>query len=217
MKIQIIIGSTREHRFSDKPAKWIHEVAKARNEFDVELVDLRDYALPFFDEPRSPMHSQGKYANAAVQTWANKVAEADGYIIVSPEYNHGYPAVLKNAIDAIYPEWNNKPVGFLSYGSTGGARVIEQLRLVAIEMQMAPIQKSLHVPAHVYMAIARPQEGDASNPFESMRSQANTFLDQLAWWTKALRTARETQEHAKPAAPPASAVVIKPAELAKAE
>jgi NAD(P)H-dependent FMN reductase len=211
MKIQIIIGSTREHRFSDKPAKWIYEVAKARNEFefDFELVDLRDYPLPFFEEPKSPIHMQGKYSNAAVQSWAKKVAEADGYIFISPEYNHGYPAVLKNAIDAIYPEWNNKPVGFLSYGNAGGARAVEQLRLVAIEMQMAPIHRALHVPSHVYLALVRPQEGDPANPFESMTWQANAFLDELAWWTRALKVARDTQKPVKPPVPPAPTALAK--------
>src|SRR5215470_1798808 len=131
LKIHIIIGSTRQKRFADKPATWIYEEAKKRQELDVELVDLRDYPLPFFDEPISPARMEGKYSNAIVTTWAQKVAEADGYIIVSPEYNHGYSAVLKNAFDHIYPEWNNKPIGFVAYGNVGGARAVEQLRQVA--------------------------------------------------------------------------------------
>src|SRR5436305_313141 len=130
MKIQVIIGSTRQNRLSEKPAKWIYEYAKTKPELEVELIDLRDYSLPFVDEPTAPMHLQKKYADERVQVWSEKVDEADGYIVVSPEYNHGYPAVLKNAFDVIYPEWNNKPIGFVSYGTLGGARVVEQLKLV---------------------------------------------------------------------------------------
>jgi len=137
---------------------------------------------------------KGEYPNNDVQKWANKVAEADGYIIVSPEYNHGYPAVLKNAFDHIYPEWNNKPVGFVSYGNAGGARAIEQLRQVVVELQMAPIKHAIHIPSQVYLAIVRPQEGDTSNPFDMLKDNANSFLDQLIWWTKALKVAREEEK-----------------------
>jgi len=191
VKIHVIIGSTRQKRFAEKPAAWIYEEAKKRPELDVELVDLRDYPLPFFDEPISPARMEGKYSNDIVTKWAQKVAEADGYIIISPEYNHGYPAVLKNAFDHIYPEWNNKPVGFVSYGSAGGARVIEQLRQVVIELQMAPIKAAIHIPSQVYRSIIRPEAGNTSNPFDTLQNQANAFLDQLIWWTKALKVARD--------------------------
>src|SRR5262245_48304853 len=102
LKIHVIIGSTRPNRFSEKAAQWIYEIAQEREALAVELVDLRDYPLPFFDEPMSPMRLNGAYSNEVAHQWSQKVAEADGYIIVSPEYNHGYPAVLKNAFDAIY-------------------------------------------------------------------------------------------------------------------
>jgi NAD(P)H-dependent FMN reductase len=194
LKIEIIIGSTRQKRFAERPANWIYELTQKRQELDVEMVDLRDYPLPFFDEPTSPARMEGKYANDLVQRWANKVAEADGYIIVSPEYNHGYPAVLKNAFDHIYPEWNRKAVGFVSYGGVGGARAIEQLREVAVELQMAPIRAAIHIPSQVYLAIVRPKEGDSSNPFDTLSGQANVFLDQLIWWTKALKVAREEEK-----------------------
>ena len=194
MKIHVIIGSTRQKRFSEKPATWIYEEARKRNRLDVELVDLREYPLPFFDEPVSPIRLKGKYSHDIVNKWARKVAEADAYIIVSPEYNHGYPAVLKNALDALYPEWNNKPVGFVSYGNAGGARAIEQLRQVAIELQMAPIKQAIHIPVHVLLAIIRPQEGDTANPFDTLKDRADAFLDQLIWWTKALKVAREEEK-----------------------
>jgi NAD(P)H-dependent FMN reductase len=194
MKIHVIIGSTRQKRFSEKPARWIYEEARKREELDVELVDLREYPLPFFDEPMSPIRMKGEYSNEVANRWARKVAEADGYIIVSPEYNHGYSAVLKNALDTLYPEWNNKPVGFVSYGNAGGARAVEQLRQVAIELQMAPIKQAIHIPTHVFLAIIRPQEGDTANPFDTLKDRADVFLDQLIWWTKALKVAREEEK-----------------------
>lgn len=210
LKIQVIMGSTRQGRFSEKAARWIYEEASQRPELEVELVDLRDYPLPFFDEPKSPAHLQGKYSDERVQVWARKVAEADGYIIVTPEYNHGYPAVLKNTLDVLYPEWNNKPVGFVSYGNAGGARGVEQLRLVSVELQMAPIKQAIHIPLQVYLAVLRPPNGDTSNPFDTIAWQATGFLDQLAWWATALRVAREQQEPVKPLVRPASAVAGKP-------
>src|SRR5688572_27693303 len=142
LKIQIIIGSTRPNRFSETPAKWLYEIAKTRKDIKFELIDLRDYPLPFYNEPKSPSSMKGDYPNPDVKTWAKKIAGADGYIIISPEYNHGYPAVLKNALDSIYIEWNTKPVGFVSYGSVGGARAVEQLRQVAVELKMVPIQSA---------------------------------------------------------------------------
>ncbi len=190
LKIQVIIGSTRENRFSEKAASWIFEEAKKRPELEVELVDLRDYDLPFFDQPMSPKMSDGKYTNEIAKKWADKIGEADGYIIVSPEYNHGYSAVLKNALDWVYKEWNQKPVGFVSYGGVGGARAVEQLRLVAIELQLMPIHTSINIPWNVYMAVIKPSEDNTEDPYESLETTKTTFLDQLTWATKALKAAR---------------------------
>ncbi|HTX19838.1 MAG TPA: NAD(P)H-dependent oxidoreductase, partial [Bacteroidota bacterium] len=110
------------------------------------MIDLRDWQLPMYDEPISPVSNKGIYTNPIGRKWADKIGEADGYIIVTPEYNHGYPAVLKNAIDWVFQEWRRKPVGFVSYGNLGGARVIEQLRQVVIELQMLPIRNAVHIP-----------------------------------------------------------------------
>ncbi|WP_224370666.1 NADPH-dependent FMN reductase [Hyalangium versicolor] len=187
MKIQVIIGSVRPNRFAEKPAQWIAEEARKREGLDVELLDLRDYPMPFFAESMAPARMQGKYPNEVVAQWARKITEADGYIMVSPEYNHGYSAVLKNALDHIYPEWNRKPVGFIGYGGVGGARAIEQLRLVAIELEMAPIRPALHIPTDVYSAITSGKP-DAYAP---LKANTERFLDQLVWWTRALKTARE--------------------------
>ena len=121
---------------------------------------------------------------------SKKIEKADGFIIVTPEYNHGYPAVLKNMLDYIYNEWNKKAIGFVSYGSVGGARSVEQLRQVAIELQMAPIRQSIHIPTQLFFDIIM-KKIDISNPFESLKPQADSFFDQLIWWTNALKNARE--------------------------
>ncbi|MEK6875649.1 MAG: NAD(P)H-dependent oxidoreductase [Nanoarchaeota archaeon] len=190
MKILIIIGSTRKNRFSEKPANWIFEEAKKRKEFEVELIDLRDYPLPFFDEPVSPSFAKEPFLNEDVKKLSKKINEADGFIVVTPEYNHGYPAVLKNMFDYIYREWNKKSIGFISYGSVGGARSVEQLRQVAIELQMAPIRQSIHIPTQLFFDIMMGKNND-ENPFDSLKPQADSFFDQLIWWTKVLKDARE--------------------------
>src|SRR3989338_10334075 len=111
IKIKIIMGSTRQNRFSEKPANWIFEEAKKLESVDADLLDLRDYVMPFFDDPMSPSMAKGNYSNKVVKKWAEKINDGDAFIIVTPEYNNGYPAVLKNALDVIYPEWNRKAVG----------------------------------------------------------------------------------------------------------
>jgi NAD(P)H-dependent FMN reductase len=193
MKILIIIGSTRQNRFSEKPADWIFNEAKKRKEFEVELVDLRDYPLPFFDEPISPSMIKEPYSNENVKILTKKVKEADGFVIVSPEYNHGYPAVLKNVFDYVYKEWNRKAIGFVSYGTVGGARSVEQLRQVTVELQMAPIRQAIHIPPQLFFDIVTRKNTDPK-PFENLKSQADNFFDQLIWWTKALKDAREQQK-----------------------
>jgi len=197
IKIKIIIGSTRQGRFSEKPAVWIFEEAKKLKGVDVELLDLRDYPMPFFDDTISPLMAKGNYSNEIVKKWAEKINDADAFIIVTPEYNHGYPAVLKNALDVIYQEWNKKPVGFLSYGGAGGARVIEQLRQVAIELQMVPIRNSIHIPPDIFFsAIKDKGSTDPKEMFKPIRERAfgdpvERFFDELIWWAKILKEARQ--------------------------
>jgi NAD(P)H-dependent FMN reductase len=137
--ISVIVGSTREGRFAEKPAKWILQHLKKRNGVDARLLDLRDFPLPFFDEPIPPAApGRPPYKNEVVQRWTEAIAQSDGFVFVTPEYNYGPSAVLKNAIDWVYPEWNRKAAGFVSYGSAMGARGVQQLRLTAIEVQLAP-------------------------------------------------------------------------------
>jgi len=136
-RIAIIVGSTRPNRNSEQVAGWVHEIAARRDDADFELIDLRDVPLPLFDEPLPPAF--GQYQNEHTKQWASTIASFDGFVIVTPEYNHGMPGVLKNAIDYVCAEWYNKAVGFVSYGVNGGARAVEQLRAVAGVLHMADV------------------------------------------------------------------------------
>ena len=141
LKIMVVIGSTREGRFADKPAHFIADFLNQDPRVDAELVDLRDWPLPFFDQAKSPSRvTDGDYGNALANEWAKKIASADGFVMTAAEYNHGYTAVLKNAIDWLGVEWRRKPITFIGYGNAGGARAVEQLRQVAIEMQLVPMK-----------------------------------------------------------------------------
>jgi len=185
LKIKVIVGSSRSNRFSEKPAQWIFDLAKQRANLDVELLDLRDYPLPFFEEALPPGLAKDQYTNPAVVRWRDKIREADGFIVCSPEYNHGYPAVLKNALDYTYFAWARKAVSFVSWGSAGGARGVEQLRLVAVELDMVPTRWAVHIPNPWF--IKDVSEIDT----EQNRQSAAALLDHLAWWAGALKAARE--------------------------
>jgi NAD(P)H-dependent FMN reductase len=186
-RIGIVIGSTRPARFADKPAQWIFDLASARGDFEVEMVDLRDYPLPFYDEDRSPAWGPSK--GEVAQAWQKKVASLDGYIFTAAEYNRGPTAVLKNALDYAYNEWNGKPAAFVGYGGVGAARAIEQLRLHAVELQMAPIRAGVHILMADFVALMQGQAKLGEIPH--LEDGAKAMLDQFAWWAKALKTARE--------------------------
>jgi NAD(P)H-dependent FMN reductase len=143
MHIQIIVGSVREGRRAKPVADWAYQHAATRTDCSVELVDLKDWKLPLFSIGKPPI--LGEYEDALQQRWAQKVAQADGYLFVSPEYNHGYTPALKNALDYLYAEWVRKPASFVTYGGVSGARGVEQLRLVLVELQMAPLRDALHI------------------------------------------------------------------------
>ena len=188
LNLKVILGSTRKGRFSDKPGKWISELAKKREGASVEVLDLHDFDMPYFDEAETPGHKSAPYTNPAVVRWTAKIAEADAFIIVAPEYNHGYTAVLKNALDYVYQEWNNKPVAFVTYGSAMGARVVEQLRQVAVELQMAPIRNAVHMP---YSVLVEAGEGKPEEEvFGPYSQRGEGLIDQLIWWGVALKRAR---------------------------
>ena len=187
VKIAVIVGTTRAARVGHKPAEWIADIASQRDDMSVEVLDLREYPMPFFDEVASNAWVPSE--NEVARRWQKKVAEFDGYIFVSAEYNRGVPAALKNALDYAYPEWNKKPAAFVGYGSLGAARAIEQLRLIAIELQMAPIRTGVHLQGADFMAVWKGEKDIAELSY--LRQNASDMLDQLVWWTHALKAARE--------------------------
>src|SRR5260221_11393829 len=183
--ISVIVGSTRQGRFSEKPAKWILQNLQKRDGIEARLLDLRDFPMPFFDQPLTPaMPGRAPYENEVVKRWTAAIAASDGFIVVTPEYNYGPPAVLKNAIDWVYPEWNRKAVAFVSYGNAMGARGVQQLRETAIEVQLAPIRPSVHIPLPTLMA--HYQGGDVDKGLAELEKSAKVMIDDLLWWTTAL-------------------------------
>lgn len=191
-RIGIIVGSTRPGRFADHPAKWIEGLARQRSDIEVEVLDLRDYPMPLFNEATSPAWGPSK--DEAALRWQKKVDSLDGFIMTAAEYNRGPTAVLKNALDYAYKEWNNKAVAFVGYGGVGGARAVEQLRLNAVELQMAPIRAGVHIQIPVYMEVVQGKK--KLDEFDVLQQNAKDMLDQLVWWTNALKAARETQKAA---------------------
>lgn len=189
MKIAIIVGSTREGRFSDQAARWIAEETKKHIGIEIEILDLRDYEMPFFNEPVSPAFIKTPYTHEAVARFTEKIGEADGFIVVTPEYNRSTSAVLKNALDWVYAEWNKKSIAFVSYGNVGGARAIEHLRLIAIELQMAPIRTAVHIPGEQFFTM-RFGNGDPTEIFERTNKKVGEMISELLWWTKILKDAR---------------------------
>src|SRR5229473_248814 len=187
--ISVIVGSTRKGRFSEKPAHWIFQHLKKRDGVDARLLDLRDFPMPFFDQPLTPaMPGRPPFEHEVVRKWTAAIAQSDGFIFVTPEYNFGPSAVLKNAIDWVYPEWHRKAACFVSYGSVGGVRSVQQLRETVIELQLAPIRSSVHVPAAIVRAHS--QGGDVDAGLAELGEHAEAMIDDLLWWTAALKTAR---------------------------
>lgn len=178
-KIGIILGSTRPGRNGEAVAKWVLENAAQRNDAEFEIVDLKDFPLPHLDEAIPP--SMGQYQGEHTKAWAAKVAEFDGYIFVTPEYNHSTTGVLKNALDYVYGEWNNKAAAIVSYGSLGGARAAEHLRLILAELQIATVRQQ------VALSLMTDFENfSVFKPAEYNLAPLATLLDQLVAWTKAL-------------------------------
>jgi NAD(P)H-dependent FMN reductase len=183
-RIGIILGSTRPNRNGEQVARWVRQVAGQRTDAEFELIDLRDYPLPHLDEPLPP--SLGRYQNEHTKQWSAKIASFDGFVIVTPEYNHGVPGVLKNAIDYLYAEWNNKAVGFVSYGVVGGVRAVEHLRLVAGELQMADVRQQVSLSLVTeFENYSQFKPGDYNLP------ALNTLLEQVIAWSTALAPLRQ--------------------------
>jgi NAD(P)H-dependent FMN reductase len=189
LKIAMIVGSTRPNRFADTPAKWLLEGAAKRTDFKLEALDLREYKLPFFNEPASPAYTGGVYTEPQAEAWRKRIGEFDAFIATVAEYNHGPAAVLKNAFDSAHFEWQKKPIAFVGYGGVGGARAIEHLRGTAIELQMVPITQGVNIGMEPYLGIV--QKGATLNDYEFLVQSRGTMFDQLVWWGMALKAARQ--------------------------
>jgi len=191
-KIALIIGSTRTARFADVPAQWMLERAQARDDLDVELLDLRDFNLPFFNELASSGFVPSQSAEAV--RWQETLARFDGFIFVVAEYNRSLTGALKNALDQAYPQWKHKPFTAIGYGGVGAARAIEHLRLIAIELQMVSTHAAVHIGGSDFFTIF-PAVGN--QPIETIEknllSHATTALDELVWWAKATMAARAAE------------------------
>ena len=189
-KIAIIVSSTRPTRFADIPTAWIKAQAEARGDMEVEVLDLRDYPMPFFAEVAS--NAWAPTQNEVAVKWQKKLAEFDGYIFVVAEYNRSITGALKNALDQAYVEWAKKPAGIVAYGSVGGTRAAEHLRLIAVELQMVPVRNGVHIGGGDFFKV-HPGFGGSGNLADiegSIGASATAMLDDMAWWAKATMAAR---------------------------
>jgi NAD(P)H-dependent FMN reductase len=183
LKVAIIIGSTRPGRNGEAVSQWIYDLAKQRDDAEYELVDIKDYNLPLLDEPIPP--SMGQYSKDHTKVWAMKIDSFDAYVFVTPEYNHGISGALKNAIDFLFKEWNNKVAGFVSYGSAGGVRAVEHLRLVMSEVKVATVR------AQVQLSLFTDFENFSTfKPHTIHERSANNMLDEVIAWASAMKTLR---------------------------
>ncbi len=191
-RIAIIVGSTRPARYADAPTQWMLKQADARDDLDVEVVDLRDHPLPFFDEMASNLWMPSH--NPEAVRWQQTLDRFDGFIFVVAEYNHSITGVLKNALDQAYKEWVRKPFTAIAYGGLGGARAVEHLRMIGIELQMVPTRTAVHIGGSDFMTV-HPMFGN--QPIETIEDHllpsAKAALDELVWWAKATMAAKATE------------------------
>ncbi|MEY2495191.1 MAG: hypothetical protein QOJ45_1683 [Verrucomicrobiota bacterium] len=184
IKIAVILGSTRPGRNGEAVAKWVYEITEKRSDAEFELVDIKAFDLPLLDEPVPP--SMGQYSKPHTKKWAAKIESFDAYVFVAPEYNHGINGALKNAIDFLFAEWNNKAAGFVSYGGASGARAVEQLRLVLAEVQIATVRNQ------VLLSLFTDFENfSVFKPGPTKEQSVNEMLDQVIAWGSALQTLRQ--------------------------
>lgn len=186
-RIGIIISTTRQGRFADNPTSWLLDIARQRDDAEFEIVDLRDFPLPFFEEKGSPMFVPPQ--NEVARKWGEKIESLDGFVFITAEYNHSISGVLKNALDYAYKEYNRKPASFVAYGGSGGARAVEHLRGILAELQVASLKYPVHIGMSEMLGIMR--EGKTMADYPYLIDTAKTMLDELVWWTNALKAARE--------------------------
>jgi NAD(P)H-dependent FMN reductase len=190
-RIGVIVGSTRPGRKALDVAQWVMEIASLRADAVYELVDIQEFNLPLLDEPVPP--AMGQYSKPHTLAWAAKIASYDGFVFVTPEYNHGTSGALKNAIDFLFAEWNNKAAGFVGYGSAGGARAIESLRLVMGEIKIADVR------SQVMLSLFSDFENyTVFKPGQHHEKSVTAMLDEVVAWSGALKTVRERVEAGVP-------------------
>ena len=183
INVGIIVGSTRPGRKADAVARWVHEIAKKRSDASFEVVDIADFKLPLLDEPMPP--AMGQYANPHTKAWAAKIGSFDAFVFVTPEYNHSTSGALKNAIDFLFKEWNDKAAGFVGYGAAGGTRAVEHLRLVMGEVKVADVR------AQVALSLFSDFENYVTfKPAPHQERTVTAMLDDLVAWGGALKTMR---------------------------
>lgn len=187
LKIAIIISSTRTSRVGEQVASWISQIGAKRTDVQLETVDLRDYPMPFFDELASNAYVPSQ--NEVALRWQKKIAEFDGYVFVTAEYNNSITGVLKNALDYAYPEWNRKAAAYVGYGSVGGARAVQHLKDISVELQMAPVRHAVHIQGSEFFPIMNGQK--KVSELTHLVPNVEALFEQLAWWAKALKSARE--------------------------
>jgi len=197
LRVGVITASVREGRQGEAVARWFRGLAEARPELEVLELDLKVLDLPTYTERLHPKIAEASYTGEAARRWVALVGGCDGFVVVTPEYNHGYPPSLKNALDHVYAGWNGKPLGFVSYGgSSGGVRAVQQLRQVAVELQLAPVRDEVNIP---FVGRALDEHGVPKDPHHAAR--AGALLDQLAWWGETLRQGRRRAPFPPPPAP----------------
>jgi NAD(P)H-dependent FMN reductase len=188
LNVALIVGSTRPNRFADIPAGWIVAGAETRSDFGLDVLDLREHRLPFFNEPAAPIYTEGRYSEPAAEAWRRKIGRYDAFIATVAEYNHGPTAVLKNSFDSAHYEWQHKPIAFVGYGGVGAARAIEQMRGVVIELQMVPIKHEVNIAMEPYLGVV--QQGRTLDDYDHLVGARTAMFDDLLWWGEALKAAR---------------------------
>jgi NAD(P)H-dependent FMN reductase len=183
LKIGIIIGSTRPGRKAEAIAGWVLDIASKRSDATFEIVDIKDFNLPLLDEPMPP--AMGQYTQPHTKRWAARIDQFDGFVFVTPEYNHGPSGALKNAIDFLYREWNNKSVGFVGYGGNGGARAVEILRQVVSNVELADVRAQVGLSLFHDFA-----DFTTFQPGSHLEQSVTGMLDQVVAWGGALKPLR---------------------------
>jgi NAD(P)H-dependent FMN reductase len=191
-RIAVIVASTRTDRFGGKPADWLWSKLPERRDMTFELIDLRDHPLPFFDEAATNAFVETK--DPAARAWQDLIRRFDGYIFVTPEYNHSIPGALKNALDQAYVEWKHKPIAALAYGSMGGARALEHLRQISVELQMVAVRNAVHIGGPDFHRVSPIGDDDPISAIEEhIAPSLEAMLDDVAWWARATMAARSQE------------------------